>query len=111
MRDTQEDHDMLTTLITRKELKHALFQMQPDKSLRSDGFNPTFYHYFSHVYGEYVFKAIRLWLEHGFFPTNFKETNICLIHKCENPEAMKDLRPISLSNVLYKMILKLLMNR
>lgn len=102
---------MLMTLITRKELKHALFQMQPDKSSRSDGFNPAFYHYFSHIYGEDIFKATRLWLEQGFFPTNFKETNICRIPKCENPKAMKDFRPISLCNVLCKLILKLLMNR
>jgi len=102
---------MLTTFIIRKELKHALFQMQPDKSLRSDGFNPTFYHYFSRVYGDDVFKATRLWLVHCFFRTNFNETDICLIPKCENPETMKDLRPISLCNGLCKMILKLLMNR
>lgn len=49
--------------------------------------------------------------QQGFFPTNFKETNICRISKCENPKAMKDFRPISLCNVLCKLILKLLMNR
>lgn len=44
---------MLMTLITRKERKHALFQMQPDKSPRSDGFNLVFYHY-SYIISIYV---------------------------------------------------------
>jgi len=82
---TQEDNDMLTKPIFRKELKHALFQMQLDKYLRLGGFNYEFYHYFSHVYGEDVFQAAWLWLEHGFFPTNLNEIGICIISKSENP--------------------------
>lgn len=50
-------------------------------------------------------------MDRGFFPSNLTETNICLIPKCDNPVNMKDLRPISLSNVLYKMVSKLLANR
>ncbi|GAU33843.1 hypothetical protein TSUD_393510 [Trifolium subterraneum] len=44
-------------------------------------------------------------------PDSVNETNICLIPKCDNPTSMKDLRPISLCNVLYKMISKVLANR
>ncbi|GAU49866.1 hypothetical protein TSUD_366220 [Trifolium subterraneum] len=55
--------------------------------------------------------AASTWLERGYFPTSLNDTNICLIPKCDNPTSMKDLRPISLCNVLYKMISKVLANR
>jgi len=59
----------------------------------------------------YFFWAVMSWLDHGFFPSNLNETNICLIPKHERPEYMKDLRLISLCNVLYKMVSKLFSNR
>lgn len=38
-------------------------------------------------------------------------TNIALIHKCDQPLSMCDLRPISLCNVAYKILAKTLANR
>ena len=102
---------MLTSPITKEELRQALFQMQPDKSPGPDGFNPTFYQRFWHVCGDDIFQAATSWLDRDYFPSNLTETNICLIPKCEEPDNMKDLRPISLFNVLYKMVSKMLANR
>ncbi|XP_057760108.1 uncharacterized protein LOC130980443 [Arachis stenosperma] len=39
------------------------------------------------------------------------ETLVVLISKVENPVSMKDFRPISLCNVVYKVIMKVLVNR
>lgn len=50
-------------------------------------------------------------MERGFFPRALNDTNICLIPKCKNPINMKDFRPISLCNVVYKMVSKLLTNK
>jgi hypothetical protein len=61
--------------------------------------------------GDDVFSAGKDWLWRGYFPSTLNETNICLIPKCENPGSMKDFRPISLCNVLYKVVSKLLANR
>lgn len=108
---SMDDNIMLTTPITKEELRQALFQMQPDKSQGRDGFNPAFYQRFWHVCGDDIFQAVVSWLDRGYFPSNITETNICLIPKCEDPNNMKNLRPISLCNVLYKMVSKLLANR
>jgi hypothetical protein len=108
---TQEDNNWLVAPITREELKEALFQMHLDKAPGPDGFNPAFYQHFWDLCGSDIFKAAKDWLERGYFPSSLNETNICLIPKCDNPASMKDLRPVSHCNVLYKMVSKLLANR
>jgi hypothetical protein len=108
---TQEENDRLVAPITREELKAALFQMHPDKAPGPDGFNPAFYQHFWDLCGSDIYEAAHEWLEMGYFPSSLNETNICLIPKCENHVSMKDLRPISLCNVLCKVVSKLLVNR
>ncbi|GAU48422.1 hypothetical protein TSUD_405520 [Trifolium subterraneum] len=108
---TDEDNERLTAPISKEEIHIALMQMHPDKSPGPDGFNPAFYQHLWHLCGDDIFVAVKTWLDRGFFPTSLNETNICLIPKCDNPSTMKDLRPIALCNVLYKMVSKLLANR
>jgi len=45
------------------------------------------------------------------FPPNLNDTNIALIAKVDHLEIMKDLHPISLCNVIYKILSKVLTNR
>lgn len=45
------------------------------------------------------------------FPHDLNDANVTLIPKCSVPEAIRDLRPIALWNVLYKVIAKVLANR
>jgi hypothetical protein len=103
-RVTDEDNARLTSPILKEEIHNALMQMHPDKSPGPDGFNPAFYQHFWHLCGDDIYVAVKTWLDRGFFPTSLNETNICLIPKCDNPSSMKDLRPIALCNVLYKLV-------
>ncbi|XP_058758128.1 uncharacterized protein LOC131631355 [Vicia villosa] len=108
---SNDDNNMLLAPIRREELFEAVNNMHPDKSPGPDGLNPTFYQNFWHVCGEDIFAAVRVWFERGSLPATNNDTNICLIPKCSNPSSMKDLRPIALCNVIYKIISKLLANR
>lgn len=57
-----------------------------------------------------VFDECQRWVETGVIPPEVNHTNLVLIPKCNNPEEMKDLRPISLCNVVYKIFTKVLAN-
>lgn len=50
-------------------------------------------------------------MEQKCFPTCLNGTNIVLIPKSDAPKNMKDFRPISLGNVLYKVFMKVIANK
>ncbi|XP_058762257.1 uncharacterized protein LOC131635640 [Vicia villosa] len=108
---TAEENCRLLLPISKAELQATALEMHPDKSSGPDGFNPAFFHKFWDLCGEDIWSAASHWLERGFFPQSLDETNICLIPKCIHPHHMKDYRPISLCNVIYKIVSKALANR
>lgn len=61
--------------------------------------------------GHEVFKQCIEWLRVKSFPGDLNSTNIVLIPKKENASSMRDLRPIALCNVLYRIIANVLANR
>lgn len=85
--------------------------MDQDKALGLDGLNPAIYHRFWNTRGKEIFHTCCMWLDYNSIPPLLNDTNIVLIPKNEHPETMKDLRPISLCSVLYKILPKVLANR
>ena len=108
---SNEDNSVLTQPFSSKEFKEAIFSMHPDKSPGPDGLNPTFYHRFWEDIGGELYTEASAWLNSCYFPHGLNATNIVLALKGDSPKTMKDLRPISLCNILYKIIYKVLPNR
>ena len=54
---------------------------------------------------------VNSFFQNGVFDKRLNTTNICLIPKTERPTRMMELRPISLCNVGYKIISKILCQR
>ncbi|KAL0006567.1 hypothetical protein SO802_008069 [Lithocarpus litseifolius] len=94
-----------------EEVKLALFQMGLTKAPRPDGMNALFYQRFWHVVGDTVVDAVLDFLNNGHMLLDINHTYIVLIPKVKNPEKMSNFRPISLCNVIYKIISKVLANR
>jgi hypothetical protein len=108
---TVEDNHSLTKDFVIEEFKEALFSMHSDKAPGPDGFNPAFYKHFWELCGKEIYESSVQWLQRGRFPEHMNDTNIVLIPKVDRPTSMKDLRPISLCNVVYKILSKVLANR
>jgi hypothetical protein len=70
-----------------------------------------FYKNFWEIVGEKVTQEALNVLNGGQLPEGWNETTIVLIPKVKNPDKLKDLRPISLCNVVYKIVSKVLANR
>ena len=61
--------------------------------------------------GDDVVFAVLDFLNNGNMLPEINHTNIVLIPKVKDPENMSDFRPISLCNVIYKIISKVLANK
>ena len=97
--------------VTSAEVHEAPFQMHPTKSLGPDSMNALFYQKFWHIIGNDVTKAIIEFFQSGKMLKSINYTHIALIPKVKAPESMTQFRPISLCNVMYKIISKVLANR
>lgn len=93
------------------EVKKAIFSMHSDKSPGPDGMSPGFYQKFWNIGGDDLVKVVRNFFTTGTLEKDIGDTNIVLISKKKETANMADLRPISLCNVVYKIISKVLPNR
>lgn len=93
------------------EIKKALDQMAPLKSLGPDGFSAFSYQSYWYVVGYEISSTILSFLNNGHFDPRINQANIVMIPKIASPMYPKDFQPISLCNVIYKLIFKVLANR
>ncbi|XP_058724620.1 uncharacterized protein LOC131596076 [Vicia villosa] len=100
-----------TNSFTALEVKEALLQMAPLKAPGPDGLPALFFQkYWSTVGSDVTNLALEI-LNNNKNPGVINDTHIALIPKCKNPSSPKDFRPISLCNVVMKVITKTIANR
>ena len=108
---TEEMNQALLRPFVGDEVRQALFQMHPSKSPSPNGMSPFVFQKYWHVVGGDVTEAVLSALNLGHVLTKMNFTHILLISKKKDPQAMTDYRPISLSNVVSRMVSKVLANK
>jgi len=104
-------NELLSGDFSPDEVNSALSQMQPLKSPGPDGFGVSFYQKHWHIIGDEVRHSVLNFLNLGMFNSVINATFIALIPKVASAANVTEYRPISLCNVLYKLIAKVLANR
>lgn len=93
------------------EIKHALFSLSPYKAPGKDGFQVAFFQKFWSIVKDSVTRDIKFSFQSKTIPPTWNDSLICLIPKCNQPQDIKNFRPISLCSSLYKVISKILVQR
>ena len=112
--DRRVSDDMNDSLLKEfrvEEVRRVLKQMHPTKSPSPDGMSPIFFQKYWDVVGPQVVDCVLNTLNSGFMPDDLNDTYRCLIPKVDCPQKITDFRPISLCNVIYKLVSKVLANR
>ena len=89
----------------------ALFSMHPSKAPGPDGMSPFFFQKYWHIVGPDVTGVVLSVLHFGRSLKKMNFTHIVLIPKKNDPQSITEFRPISLSNVVSRIISKVLANR
>lgn len=104
------DCEALIKGVSNDEILSALNSLADGKTPGSDGFNAEFYTFFWDNLGDDLFHAIRHFMFTACTPKSWGKTFVTLIPKKEHPRKVMDFHPISLCDVCYKVVTKILAN-
>ncbi|MCI02045.1 hypothetical protein A2U01_0023077, partial [Trifolium medium] len=108
---TESMFSHLNSEFTKEEVTNAIMDMKGLAAPGPDGLPALFYHTYWDIVGPDVTEAVLQVLNHKGSSQPYNHTNICLIPKKNNPTHPSDFRPISLCNVILKIITKTIANR
>ncbi|XP_028798733.1 uncharacterized protein LOC114754138 [Neltuma alba] len=102
---------LLKKEVSREEIRAALFSMGALKSPGPNGLNALFYQNQWEFVGTSMIKLVKQAFTNPTIIADINHTYIVLIPKKDCPETIRDFRFISLDNVIYKIISKVVVNR
>ncbi|KAK3205424.1 hypothetical protein Dsin_019470 [Dipteronia sinensis] len=100
----------LDEAFTSEKILKAVFDMVPTKALGPDGLPALFYHKFWDIVWPKVIASLAYFNEGGSFQC-VNDTLICLIPKGPSVQRIIKYLPISICNVIYKIMAKAMSNR
>lgn len=89
---------------TREEVQNAVFGLSGDSVAGPDGFSGAFFQSCWDVVADDVVLVVKAFFCGQELPKYITHTNMVLIPKKEFPKTFSDIRPISLSGFLNKVI-------
>ncbi|XP_055814452.1 uncharacterized protein LOC129884128 [Solanum dulcamara] len=100
----QDTNDQLIRISTLQEVKKAVFALAAESAAGPDGMSGIFYQTCWDIVGVSVHNLVKAFFHGQTLPKAVTHTNLVLIPKKNNIETFADMRPISLSNFINKVI-------
>eukprot|EP00253_Pinus_taeda_P031123 PITA_31123 len=107
----EDESEALFDPVTPRELESTLKWFKREKSPGLDGWTIEFYITFYDLLSNDLLRVVEECKVSGSLYNAVNSTFIALIPKSDSPSSFDDYRPISLCNVLYKIISKIIANR
>jgi hypothetical protein len=108
---TPQQSSILDQPIRDEEIIEAVNQLGPLKIPGPDGVPAAFYQQYWNIVKVDIINMVKAFFHSGFLLKSLNHTFINLIPKTNTLELVSQFRPISLCNVTYKIISKLMVNR
>ncbi|XP_060182560.1 uncharacterized protein LOC132612276 [Lycium barbarum] len=96
---------------TMEEVQKTVFELNGDSTCGPDGFSAIFYQKCWEVIKANVFNVVKSFFDGQTLPKSITHTNLVLLPKKNVVESFSDMRPISLSNFINKVISRVVHNR
>jgi hypothetical protein len=96
---------------SEQEISNALFQISPLKAFGPNGFPTRFFQQIWEVIKGDVVITVKKFFDIDEMLSSVNETTIVLLPKKEGPKLLRNYKPISLCNFIYKVVSKCLVNR
>ena len=104
---SDEEKYVFLSDITLSEIESILKGFKKEKSPGPDGWPVEFYLHFFHLIGMDILRAVDQYRKEGRISGSLNSTFVTLIPKSDKSSSFFDFRPISLYNLIYKVISKL----
>lgn len=98
-------------LVTQSEIENVIKDANPNKAPGLDGFNAHSFKVCWPIIGKDVCASFNDFFKHGSMLKQLKHTFTVLVPKNDNASSLDKFRPIALTNELYKIISRILVNR
>ncbi|XP_061365687.1 uncharacterized protein LOC133308973 [Gastrolobium bilobum] len=96
---------------SNQDIRDVVFSMGPYKAPGVDGLHGIFFQSQWEVVRDSVCSFVKDVFNNPHRVQDVNQTLLCLISKVDAPQTFKDFRPISLCNVIYKVVTKLIANQ
>ena len=108
---TNEERESIGGIASEEEIKAAFWSLKAFKAPRPDGLHAGFFHRFWLIVGNSVVDVVKKVFTERVVPKYLNRTLITLIPKIQSLETLNNYRPISLCNIVYKIITKIIVAR
>lgn len=108
---TEEENAELGVVPDEDEVKNAVYKLNGDSSSGPDGLTGKFYHVCWDIIGKDICRMVQTFYAGSSLPKSITRTNLILIPKKDNIQSFSDMRPISLSNFINKILSRVIHDR